>query len=75
MQLKFLESIAQPTGQGICKVTAICWAPNGKKLAVCTADRVVMLFDENGLKKDKFSTKPADKVGFYKMIFSLFNNF
>ena len=30
-------------------------------MAVATADRVVHLFDENGEKKDKFSTRPADK--------------
>lgn len=60
MQLKHIESINGPTA-GISKVTAICWSPNAKKLAICTTDRVVMMFDENGVKKDKFSTKPADK--------------
>ena len=30
------------------------------KLAVCTSDRVVILFDDTGEKRDKFSTKPAD---------------
>lgn len=61
MHLKFIESLTQPS-PGISKVTAVCWAPNGKRLAVCTTDRVVILFDENGVRKDKFSTKPADKV-------------
>ncbi|RYH28434.1 hypothetical protein EON65_12155 [archaeon] len=61
MQLKHLESLT-PSAAGILKVTAVCWAPNGKKLAICTTDRMVVLFDENGVKKDKFSTKPADKV-------------
>jgi len=28
---------------------------------VCTTDRVVLMFDEEGVRKDKFSTKPADK--------------
>lgn len=60
--LKYSSSLTQPT-DGICKVTSVCWAPNGKKLAVCTTDRVVVMFDENGVKKDKFSTKPAEKVG------------
>lgn len=69
MQLKYLQSITQPS-DGIIKVTAICWAPNGKKLAVCTTDRVVLMFDENGVRKDKFATKPADKV--YKVILLLF---
>ena len=61
MQLKHLQSIVQPS-DGIVKVTAICWAPNGKRLAVCTTDRLVLMFDEDGNRKDKFSTKPADKV-------------
>lgn len=64
MQLKHIESLTQPA-QGIVKVTAVCWAPNGKRLAICTTDRVVIMFDENGVRKDKFSTKPADKVTFY----------
>ena len=63
MQFKHLQTIHQPpSGDGLVKVTAICWAPNGKRLAVCTTDRVVVMFDEDGVKKDKFSTKPADKV-------------
>jgi intraflagellar transport protein 172 len=62
MQLKYFQTI-NPPSTGILKVTAICWSPNGKKLAVCTADRVVLLFDEFGVRKDKFSTKPIDKVG------------
>jgi intraflagellar transport protein 172 len=61
MQLKYYQTILPPN-QGIVKVTALCWSPNGKKLAVCTTDRVVLLFDETGAKKDKFSTKPVDKV-------------
>lgn len=41
----------------------MAWAPNNCKLAVCTADRVVLLYDEQGEKRDKFSTKPvASKV-------------
>jgi WD40 repeat protein len=61
MQLRHLQSLIEPT-DGINKVTAICFSPNGKKLAVCTVDRIVSVFDENGERKDKFSTKPADKV-------------
>lgn len=45
---------------GAAKITAMAWAPNNSKLAVCTADRVVLLFDENGERRDKFSTKPVD---------------
>uniref|UniRef100_A0A3Q3FQ83 Intraflagellar transport 172 n=1 Tax=Labrus bergylta TaxID=56723 RepID=A0A3Q3FQ83_9LABR len=38
----------------------MAWAPNNTKFAVCTVDRVVLLYDEQGEKKDKFSTKPLD---------------
>jgi intraflagellar transport protein 172 len=74
MQLRHLQSITQPT-DGIQKVTAICFAPNGKRLAVCTTDRVVLMFDEDGVRKDKFSTKPADKVmmHFYLTIYFSFD--
>jgi intraflagellar transport protein 172 len=63
MQLRHLQTLLPPADPpGLQKVTAICWAPNNKKLAVCTTDRVVTLFDDMGEKRDKFSTKPADKV-------------
>ena len=45
---------------GAAKVTAIAWAPNNKKFAVCTVDRVVQLYNDQGDRKDRFSTKPAD---------------
>ena len=61
MQLKHHLTILPPN-EGLMKVTALCWSPNGKKLAVCTADRVVLMFDDEGNRKDKFSTKPIDKV-------------
>ncbi|CAM9498790.1 unnamed protein product, partial [Choristocarpus tenellus] len=65
MQLRYLNTVVQPPGgeNGICpaRVMAVAWAPNNKKLAVCTVDKVVSLFDENGEKQDKFSTKPAEK--------------
>ncbi|XP_034018619.1 intraflagellar transport protein 172 homolog [Thalassophryne amazonica] len=44
----------------IAKVTCMAWAPDNTKFAVCTIDRVVLLFDDHGEKKDKFSTKPLD---------------
>lgn len=55
-----MKTVVQPT-EGLAKVTALCWSPNNKKMAVCTVDRVVTLYDDTGEKKDKFSTKPADK--------------
>lgn len=42
------------------KVIDIAWSPNNLKLAVASSDRTIYLFDENGVKRDKFSTKPVD---------------
>lgn len=36
------------------------WSSNQQKLAVATADRTIVLFDEAGERRDKFSTKPSD---------------
>ena len=58
MQLRHLKPIMPPT-EGMCKVTALAWSPNNRRLAVVTVDRVVHLFDENGERRDKFSTKLA----------------
>ena len=62
MQLRHLKTILPHDERGMCKVTAITCAPNNKRLAVVTVDRVVHLLDENGERRDKFSTKPADRV-------------
>ncbi|XP_064457098.1 intraflagellar transport protein 172 homolog [Ornithodoros turicata] len=59
MQIKYLKTLLPPQ-DGAAKVTAIAWSPNNVKLAVCTADRVILLFDETGERRDKFSTKPID---------------
>ena len=45
---------------GACKVTALAWSPSNTKMAVVTMDRVVILYDELGERRDKFSTKPAN---------------
>ncbi|KAH9500287.1 hypothetical protein Btru_073626 [Bulinus truncatus] len=49
-----------PPMDGAAKICAIAFSPNNQKLAVCTSDRVIVLFDEQGEKRDKFSLKPAD---------------
>ncbi|XP_030838935.1 intraflagellar transport protein 172 homolog isoform X2 [Strongylocentrotus purpuratus] len=59
MQLKHLKTLLNPQ-DGAAKITAMAWAPNNTKLAVCTVDRVVLLFDEQGERRDKFGTKPLD---------------
>ncbi|KAF3703120.1 Intraflagellar transport protein 172 -like protein [Channa argus] len=59
MQLKHLRTLLTPQ-EGPAKVTCMAWAPNNTKFAVCTVDRVVLLYDEQGERRDKFSTKPLD---------------
>eukprot|EP00191_Tetraselmis_sp_GSL018_P001208 CAMPEP_0177614748 /NCGR_PEP_ID=MMETSP0419_2-20121207/22933_1 /TAXON_ID=582737 /ORGANISM="Tetraselmis sp., Strain GSL018" /LENGTH=1707 /DNA_ID=CAMNT_0019112051 /DNA_START=174 /DNA_END=5298 /DNA_ORIENTATION=- len=59
MQLRHWKTVLAPV-EGISKVTALCWSANNKKFAAVTTDRVVYLFNENGERKDKFKTKPAD---------------
>lgn len=61
MQLKHVRNVL-PAADGLAKISALTWAPNNARLAVATADRVVHLCDENGERRDKFATKPADKV-------------
>jgi intraflagellar transport protein 172 len=50
---------------GEAQIQAMTWSANNQKFAVCTADRVVHLFDDFGEKKDKFSTKPCDSKVFF----------
>jgi len=57
-----LSSNLIPPNDFLLKVTAIAFSPNGMRLAIVTTDRTVMLFDENGERRDKFTTKPAEKV-------------
>ncbi len=45
---------------GEAQIQAMSWSLNNQKFAVCTADRVIHLFDDLGEKRDKFSTKPCD---------------
>ncbi|XP_038160069.1 intraflagellar transport protein 172 homolog [Cyprinodon tularosa] len=59
MQLKHIKSLLTPQ-DGAAKVTCMAWAPNNSKFAVCNVDRVVLLYDEHGERRDKFSTKPMD---------------
>lgn len=42
------------------KIHGIAFSPNNLKIAVATSDRQILLFDTNGEKRDRFSTKPFD---------------
>ncbi|XP_033977130.1 intraflagellar transport protein 172 homolog [Trematomus bernacchii] len=59
MQLRHLKTLLTPQDSP-AKVTCMAWAPNNTKFAVCTVDRVVLIYDEQGERRDKFSTKPLD---------------
>lgn len=43
------------------RVCGISWSHNQQRLAVATTDRTIYLYDENGEKRDKFTTKPVDQ--------------
>jgi intraflagellar transport protein 172 len=60
MQIKYWKNLQQPI-DGMQKISALAWSPDSKRYAVATADRVVHLYNENGEKKDKFTTRPAEK--------------
>lgn len=70
MQIRHLKSII-PASDGLNRIAAICWSPDGQKLAVAGADKVVQLFDETGERKDRFATKPADPAVCYFLSVSL----
>lgn len=59
MQLKYLRTVMEPQPL-IHRISAMAWSPNNAKFAVATPDRVVLLFNEAGERKDKFTTKPSD---------------
>ena len=46
--------------EGAATITAMAWSPSNTKFAVATYDRVILLYDEHGERRDKFATKPAD---------------
>lgn len=69
-KIKFFCLFSQ---DGAAKVCVITWSPNNQKMAVCTSDRVILLFDEQGEKRDKFSLKPADpKVNLVVSLYTVY---
>lgn len=42
------------------RAKAMAWSPNNQKLAICRSDRIIQLFDEKGLPRDKFHARAAD---------------
>ena len=60
MQLRYQKNVQKPT-DGMQKITAINWSPNSQRLAVVSVERIVQLYDETGERRDRFTTKAADK--------------
>ncbi|EPZ35542.1 WD40 repeat-like protein [Rozella allomycis CSF55] len=73
MRLKYSKSIFNAQNNMNKRVESITWSPNGKKMAVCLADRTVSLFDSNGERKDKFGTKSIDSNSNYNVVDSVFS--
>jgi intraflagellar transport protein 172 len=51
----------QQASDGMRKVAAIAWSQNGKKIGIANSDKVVLLLDEFGNKKDKVNVKSIEK--------------
>lgn len=51
---------------GISKIQAASWSQNNMRLAIAQSDRKIALYDENGEKREAFSTKPF-KVNIIKI--------
>ncbi|CAL2048973.1 unnamed protein product [Caenorhabditis brenneri] len=59
MKLKYLSSVI-PSQEGEARVNSIACSPNGNRTAIACDDRSIVLLDENGMQKDRFSCKPVD---------------
>ncbi|KAH7719861.1 IKI3 protein [Aphelenchoides avenae] len=59
MKLKYLDTLIEAQSE-VAAVPSLAFSPNGRKIAVATADRNILLFDEKGQRRDKFSTKPVE---------------
>ncbi|CAD5229200.1 unnamed protein product [Bursaphelenchus okinawaensis] len=59
MNLKFLSNLIEPE-TSISRIPSISFAPNDRKLAIATAERVIHLFDDKNTKQDKINTKPIE---------------
>jgi len=67
MQLRHQQTILSPPPPSpsspthkpyTSRITALTFSPDNTRLAVCSTDRIVSIFDSSGTRVDKFSTKP-----------------
>ncbi|XP_013172557.1 PREDICTED: intraflagellar transport protein osm-1 [Papilio xuthus] len=59
MRFKYSKTLLESQGCD-SPIADLSWSPNNVKLAVATCERQILLFDLDGTRRDKFSTKPAD---------------
>ena len=58
MNFKYSKNII-PGSESIQKINSISWSSNLLRLAVAqSSDRKIVLYDEQGTRKEAFSTKP-----------------
>ena len=51
-----------PSSENISKIQSIAWSPNNMRIAVAQSDKRIALYDENGDKRETFSTKPLKVI-------------
>jgi intraflagellar transport protein 172 len=51
-----------PSSENISKTQSIAWSPNNMRIAVAQSDKRIALYDENGDKRETFSTKPLKVI-------------
>ncbi|CAH8497562.1 unnamed protein product [Dicrocoelium dendriticum] len=59
MRLKHVQTIVAPQNTE-ARINCLTWSPDNKKLAVCTNDKIICIFDELGERRDRFSAKSVD---------------
>ena len=70
MQLRHISTVHQPSagspppelGRFPHRIACLAWSANAMRLAVATAERNIMLYDEDGTFREKLPTKPGDPV-------------
>ncbi|XP_065179819.1 intraflagellar transport protein 172 homolog [Sycon ciliatum] len=60
MNLRHLNTLLEAQA-GAARITCLAWSPNNLKLAVVLNKKTIVLFDENGERRDKISAKASDK--------------
>jgi intraflagellar transport protein 172 len=57
MNFKHSKNLCQAS-DGLNKIVSASWSLNNMRLAVAQSDKKIALYDENGERREAFSTKP-----------------